>query len=269
MLYVPPGSASNTKSMVPVFLQTLGKRNPALFYFGWVCLAASLVTGVCFLLDAPGSVWIRPTRFLFSTTIFVWTIAWLLDTLHEQKKLMLFNLAMILILLFENGYTVVFAIHESSTHNHISPELDAWMIRMMELGVGIISLWTAYFTWLFFTRPLPDIKRHYLWGIRFGLLFFVVFSLSGNLMAVLPGWNVASPDGGSGLPFVNWKQQSAGLRAAHFLGIHALQVLPLMGYYISRRSIITIIFSVVYFLAVLAVLMQALLQQPLIELYMG
>lgn len=184
--------------MVPVFLQTLGKRNPALFYFGWACLAASLVTGVCFLLDAAGSTWIRPTRFLFSTTIFVWTIGWLLDALHEQKKLLLFSVALILILLFENGYTVIFAMHEASTHNHIAPGLDAWMIRMMEIGVGIISVWTAWFTWLFFTRPLPDIKRHYLWGIRFGLLFFVVFSLSGNLMAVLPGWNVASPNGGGG-----------------------------------------------------------------------
>ncbi|NCI46636.1 hypothetical protein [Sediminibacterium soli] len=251
------------------WLQELKKRNALLFGFGWLCMIGCM--GCCLMLlagNAPGA-WIRPARFLAETTVFVWTIGWLMDYLHRKQSIQWFSWVLGVILLFEDGYTIVFALHEELTHTVIDQQLNELLMTIMALGVAVISLYIAYFMWLFFVLPLPHIRRHYLWGIRLGLLGFVLFSISGNLMTALPGWNIGSPDGRSGLPFVNWKQQSSELRLAHFLGMHALQVLPLVGCYIARRSILTILFSVLYFLAVIAIFTQALLHQPLIELYFG
>ena len=74
---------------------------------------------------------------------------------------------------------------------------------------------------------------------------------------------VGGPDGGPGLPVVNWSTQYGDLRIAHFIGIHSLQVLPLFGNYFAKTKKQTIIFSVVYFLLASALFLQAMKGIPL------
>jgi hypothetical protein len=55
--------------------------------------------------------------------------------------------------------------------------------------------------------------------------------------AVLDGGHtVGAPDGGPGLPVTNWSLQAGDLRAPHFVGIHALQLLPLLAWLLGRRA---------------------------------
>jgi hypothetical protein len=72
-------------------------------------------------------------------------------------------------------------------------------------------------------------------GLRWGLVLFLVASAEGGLMVARRGHAVGLHDGSPGLPFVNWSTGAGDLRVAHFAGMHAIQALPLLGWWLDRR----------------------------------
>ncbi len=116
----------------------------------------------------------------------------------------------------------------------------------------------------FFRQKHFFIPDAYVWGIRLGILLFILFSLEGGLMLSLMKHTVGAQDGGPGLPLTKWSTQYGDLRIAHFLGLHSLQLLPLLGHYIAKSKKQIIALSVIYFVIVMAVFIQALAGRPLI-----
>ena len=129
-----------------------------------------------------------------------------------------------------------------------------------------MTAWTGYIGYLFFVKSFPALPDAYVWGIRLGILLFVIFAFQGGAMAARLSHTVGAPDGNTGLPLVNWSKQHGDLRIAHFIGMHALQVLPLFGFYLSKSVKATIIFAAVYFIITTLLLVQALMGRPLLKL---
>jgi hypothetical protein len=120
-------------------------------------------------------------------------------------------------------------------------------------------------------RDTPPQRAGYLWGIRAGVALFVVASLQGFVMVANMGHAVPGPDGGPGLPFVNWSTDQGDLRVAHFFGLHALQVLPLFGFLLDRAKVSAarnlVVTAGILWLAVLGGLLALALQgRPLLTL---
>ena len=46
---------------------------------------------------------------------------------------------------------------------------------------------------------------------------------------------MGAPDGGRGLPITGWSADHGDLRIAHFIGMHGLQVIPLLAWWMAWR----------------------------------
>ena len=164
---------------------------------------------------------------------------------------------------FENGLIILQSIRGTTSHFNVSSNLDGMIFSLMGIFIVLFTVTCILICISFFRQKQFSIPAAYVWGIRLGILFFIFFSLEGGMMLGLMKHTVGGPDGGPGLPLVNWSRDYGDLRIAHFAGIHALQALPLLGYYVARTKKQIIVLSFLYFVMVLLLFIQALKDIPL------
>lgn len=249
-------------------LASLQSRNATLYQSGWVCLAAMIICAVL-AFTTPTQVlgvnaYIKPIKFLASTVILCWTMAWYMAELPQKGSVRAYSWMIVVVFIFELGIVIWQASRGKLSHFNISTPTDGLLFGLMGVAITVFTAWTAYIGFLFFRLDTTTISPAYLWGIRLGILLFVIFAFEGFLMASRLSHTVGAPDGGPGLPVINWSTRYGDLRVAHFFGMHALQLIPLFGYYIARQPRHVIILSAVYFILVTGLLMQALTGKPLI-----
>ena len=232
-------------------IQALKQENYPLFLFGLINLVLFLLCLILMMFTNDQvlgiSSWIKPSKFFISATIYCWTMLWFLRYLPTKKANSAFSWMVILVLTFENVYIFWRASRGELSHFNTTSPTAIMLFGMMGLAIGVLTTWTLLINLQFFILRLPLLKQSYLWGIRLGLFIFVFFAFSAYIMAAKLGHTVGAPDGGEGLPYLNWSKTFGDLRIAHFMGMHALQIIPLLGFYLFKKSWQTILFSIGYF----------------------
>ena len=85
-----------------------------------------------------------------------------------------------------------------------------------------------------FGGRLPRLDRAYLFAVRAGLTLFLLGLLPAVLMSGLGSHSTGESGVGGQMPLVHWQWRGNDLRIAHFIGIHAIQVLPIAGLLVVR-----------------------------------
>jgi hypothetical protein len=132
----------------------------------------------------------------------------------------------------------------------------------MAIAATAIALYAAYIGFLFFKSDIPNLPAYYLGSIRIGIILFVIFSLEGFVMGSRLSHTISGEDGGTGLPLVTWSNKYGDPRIAHFIGMHALQVLPILSYYLLKNTKATFVAGALYGILALFTLVQALSGKP-------
>ncbi len=252
------------------FIETLKERNALLFWFGLTNLIVAAILVFFSLLKpiefAGTNAWYKPIKFALSTAILAFSIGWYSGYLTNSRDINIMNWIIIITLAFEVLYITWQASKGQASHYNQSSPFYAFMFSMMALAATIATIAVGYIGIKFFIYPIDNIPSYYLWAIRLGFILFVIFSFEGFVMGANMSHIIGAADGGKGLPFLNWSVSHGDLRIAHFIGMHALQVLPILAWFFLRNTTLVIIFGIIYALMAVFVLITALRGNALLKI---
>ncbi len=213
--------------------------------------------------------WIKPIKFFISIAIFMWTVGVYLNCLRGPKRFAnRISYAISAIFIVEMTAIVGQALRGTTSHFNVAKPFDGAVYAVMGLAISLNTVLVGVIAYRYFTREI-DLSPTLFWGMRLGLILFLLGSIEGGYMSAQTGHTVGVPDGGPGLPFTNWSTIAGDLRVAHFLGLHALQAVPIAALILEKlrvkgRTALTFAFAAIYLTFTSLIFVEALNGRPLI-----
>jgi hypothetical protein len=193
-------------------------------------------------------------------------MALILHHFDAVKKVKNYVWVTVFVMCFEQIAITSQAFNGELSHFNTTNIYGIVLFSLMGVFILTFTLWTGYMAYLFFKQKKYDLPPTIVLSIKFGLVYFVIFSLFGGYISSLPGHTVDAPDGKEGLFFINWSRFFGDLRVAHFFGIHSLQIIPLFGLathrYFEKSTLYTNFFALIYFSFVVFTMFQGLKGLP-------
>lgn len=214
------------------------RREPRLAIYAAVLFALLLPFAIAWGLDERtlrgANVWIKPIKFALSIGVLALTTAWFVGHLPAERRSGRAVDWIVWLAIgsgsFELAYITLQAGLGEASHYNVGDAWHATMYNLMGLGALILTATQPMLAWQLFRHPDPDRPRAYRSAVLIGLLLTFVF---GAGVGALLG-NLQPPAAGVTLPLFGWSLAGGDLRPAHFVGIHAGQLLPLIGFGAAR-----------------------------------
>lgn len=184
------------------------------------------------------NLWLKPLKFSLSIIIYAVTLSWLIGQLSRLRRLAWAAGTVAAILLAVEMVVIVGAAAAGETsHFNVSTPLHVATWTIMAVSIVLVWAMTLFISFALFRSPLGDRARSL--AIRSGAVLALVgmglaFLMTGptaeqlnDFRGIAGAHTVGLADGGPGLPLLGWSTVVGDLRVPHFIGMHALQALPL------------------------------------------
>nr|WP_037837055.1 MULTISPECIES: hypothetical protein [unclassified Streptomyces] len=224
-----------------VLLRTSWHRPLVLFSAAMAVMAVVSAVGLLVddrvLVGAP--IWAKPFKFAVSFVAYCLSLAWMLSLLPSGRRVgwwagTVVALASLVEMVIITGQVVR---GKRSHFNHETPFDEALFNAM---AVTVVILWTGTLVVAVLLLRARIADRASAWAMRSGILLALAGAAVGFLMTqpapgqrrgvskVVGAHSVGVPDGGPSMALTGWSTTGGDLRIPHFVGMHALQLLPLL-----------------------------------------
>ena len=213
--------------------------------------------------------WLKPAKFAISIAIYAGTLAWIFQFITVQRRLVRWLGAITAAaLVLEIVIIDLQAARGTTSHFNNATPLDAALFGVM--GLSILILWLASVGICFALFRQPFAHRAWGWSLRLGMLITVIGSAAGGMMVHYGAHTMGAADGGTGLLGLGWSTKHGDLRIPHFFGLHGIQVIPLLYWFIVRKwngaqTGLVAVTAAGYFTFVVCLTIQALRGQSIVD----
>lgn len=216
----------------------LFQRNQLLAWLGTLFFVSTLVL----LLLLPGyekqvlgvNALYKPLKFAISLCIFVWTMAWFSPVFKDYAYVRRMSILVVITTIFEQAAITWQAASGRMSHFNRETPFDAVLFALMGIFIVVLTAYIAKGALLIRKQP-GALKRPYQLAVFSGLMLFVFAGCIGGVMSVLNTHAIGGEMGGKGIFFFNWRMEGGDLRISHFIGMHALQLLPWIACKVQAR----------------------------------
>jgi hypothetical protein len=223
--------ASGVRAHRPLFLLAAAMAVTSVIAVFGLFLDDRTITGL--------PLWDKPLKFAISVGIYSLTFGWLIGQLRRGRRVAWWaGTVSAVFLAVEMVVIIGQALRYNTSHFNVSTPLDAALWSVMGSSIAVVWVATLVISVLLFANPGPDRARNL--AIRAGAVISVIGMALGFLMTIpsaaqiqadngiVGAHTVGLDDGGPGLPLLGWSTVGGDLRIPHFVGMHALQLLPLL-----------------------------------------
>jgi hypothetical protein len=255
-------TGENGKTMRPMtararaLLRKLWNTDAPLTAVGLAMLPLLAATALALVVDpreiggAPA--WMKPAKFAVSIAIYTLTLAWVFTYLPAWVKTRrVASWVTAVTLIIEIVLIDLQAWRGTTSHFNAGTTFDLVVFNIMGIAIftqTFVAMFVAVALW---RQRFAD--RATGWALRLGMTITIIGAMTGGLMVrptqaqlddaragnrmtISGAHTVGAPDGGPGLPGTGWSREHGDIRVAHFLGLHALQIIPLLSFFVGRRG---------------------------------
>jgi hypothetical protein len=226
----------------PHLFETLMQRHLPWWRTTALFVGLTLVFGILAVADDRTfngvSTWAKPLKFALSLAVYFATLAWFAPLMpngyfEARKGRWLTNLPIVCAVL-EIAYIALQAGRGEASHYNDTSMFYSLLYSLM--GIGALSLVVVCAWMATAIAKRSGTRDAYTFAVVVGLWMTLVLGGGfGWYMGAQPGhWVGGAPTDAGGWWLMKWARDGGDLRVAHFFGMHAMQVLPVVGWLAGR-----------------------------------
>jgi hypothetical protein len=179
--------------------------------------------------------WLKPMKFGVSVSLYLVTIRWMLGVVTGHRRALAAISSVLLVGLSAELVGIDLQVVRGTTsHFNVATPFDTAVYSSMGGVISVVFAVTVVAAVL--VLRTGGVDRTIKAGMGWGLVVALIGMAEAILMTTNFGWadggghTVGAPDGGPGLPLTDWSTLHGDLRIGHFVGLHGLQLLPILAF---------------------------------------